>query len=163
MGQGSHALPVNVEQQERAEKTICLRMCLDKLAVQTIVLANLVFAAHVQVVAELFDVDRIVEVLVLEMVHVLASGSVEPDNGLPGVRSCDVQRVDCEIEAIGIVDAGIGPHFVETSLPHIHTKLELLCVMGDLFTKTVGNTHTLRVCVLIERIISSYDVDATIG
>jgi len=126
-------VPVDVEQQERSEETISLRMSLDELTIQAIVLTNLIFTAHIEVIAELLDVHRVVEVLVLKVVHVLTCGAVESHNRLARIRPCDVQRVHCEIQTIRIVDTGIGPNFIKPSLPDIDPELELreLCVTSS--------------------------------
>merc|ERR1711959_794776 len=90
-------------------------MGLDELTVQTIVFSHLVLAAHVGVVAELLDVHGVVEVLILEVMHVLAGCPVEPDNGLAAVWASDVEGVHGEVETVGVVDTGVGPDLVESA------------------------------------------------
>jgi len=155
-------VPVDVEQEEGTEETICLRMCLDEFSVQAIVFANLILAANIQVIAELLDIDRVIKVLVLEVMHVLACGAIEPDDRFSRVWSSDIKRINCEVEPIRIVHACVRPDFIEAALPNIDSKLQLLCIVGDFFAKAVGNTHSLWIRVLCRWIVITSHMDAPI-
>merc|ERR1719240_949183 len=93
--------PADVEQEERPQQTVGLGMGLDKLTVHAVVLADLVLAAHIQIITELLDVHRVVEVLVLEVMHVLACGPVETHDGLARIWAGHIDGVDGHINAVG--------------------------------------------------------------
>jgi len=152
-----------VEEKKGTQKAICLRVCLDELTIQTVVFANLVFTAHIQIVAELFDINRIIQVLVLEVVHVLASGTIETHDGFAGIGPSDIQRIDCKVKTIRIVNTSVRPHLVETTLPNINSELQLLHIVCNLLAKTIADAHALWVCGLCSRIICTSYMDATIG
>jgi len=138
-------VPVDVEKKEGRKEAVSLGVCLDELAVQPVVLANLVFRADVNVITELLDVNWVVEIFILKVMHILACCPVEADPSLSTVRSSHVQTVDGQIETIGIVYACVGPHLVEAAFPDIDAELEVLDVVSNLLAKTITDTHTLWV------------------
>jgi len=138
-------------------------MSLDKLPIQTIVFANLILAADIQIIAEFFDVHWVVQVFVFKVMHVLASCTVETDDCFARVRTSHINGIDSHVEAIGVVDTCIRPHLVKATFPHIHAKLKLLSIVCDFFAEAIGDTHALRICILGRWIVRPSNMNTTVG